>query len=145
MEACHEIEAMLSAYLDGELTQQRRQQVELHVEACSECRSTLDELKRIREGIAGLPSPEPTEEQWSRMMSVTITRTSRDLGWLLGVGGGVILAGYAAYELATDETTAALVKVGVAGVVGGLALLLVSVLIDRIRAARSDKYKDVEL
>lgn len=80
MEACHETEEMLSAYLDGELTQQRRQQVELHVDACSDCRDTLDELKRVREGIAGLPSPEPTAEQWSRMMSVTMTRTSRGLG-----------------------------------------------------------------
>ena len=136
---------MLSAYLDGELTQQRRQQVELHVEVCSHCRTTLDELKRVREGIAGLGSPEPTAEQWSRMMSVTMARTSRGLGWLLGVGGAVVLAGYAAYEFATDEATAALVKVGVAGLVGGLALLLLSVLVDRIRAARSDKYKDVEL
>ncbi len=145
MEECRQIEDMLSAYLDGELTQQHRQRVEVHVDACARCGKTLAELERIREGIGTLPNPEPTEEQWSRMMRVTVTKTSRGLGWLLGIAGGVLLAGYAAYEFAHDEAVDALVKIGVVGIVGGVALLLLSVLIDRLRARKSDRYKDVEL
>ena len=145
MEECRLIEEMLGGYLDGELTQQDRQRVEVHVETCERCRKTLAELEEIREGVGRLQHPEPTAEQWSTMMRITVTKTSRDLGWLLGIGGGVLLAGYATYEFATDDSTAALVKVAVAGIFGGMALLLLSVLIDRLRARKSDKYKDVEL
>jgi anti-sigma factor RsiW len=145
MESCHDYEELLSGYLDGELTQQGRQEVELHVDGCSSCRHALDELTRIREEVGGLTESQPTPEQWSRMMSGAVRKTSRGLGWLLGMGGGLVLAGYAAYEFATDEATDALVKVGVAGVLGGLALLLLSVLMERSRAARTDRYKDVEL
>jgi anti-sigma factor RsiW len=145
MDPCPLIEAMLSAYLDGELTQQNRQRAEVHVQTCDACRKKLAELQRIRDGIGALPYPEPTEEQWSRMMQTTITKTGRKLGWLLGIGGGLIWAGYAAYAFVTDSSIAALIKIGAAAVVTGLALLLVAVLIERLRERKSDKYKDVEL
>lgn len=145
MNGCGKIGESLSAYLDGELTQQDRQLVEVHVEGCRRCRSTLKELSRIREGIGQLDPPQPSKEQWSKMMSLGISRTSRGFGWLLGIGGSLLLVGYGAYEFATDETTEALVKIGVAGGAGGVLLLLVSVLTDRLRARKTDKYKDVEL
>lgn len=145
MSDCKRIEEHLSAYLDGELTQQNRQGVEVHVEACPGCGRTLEELSRIREGISRLDQPQPSEEQWSKMMRITITKTSRGLGWLLGVGGALVLVGYGVYEFATDDTTGALVKFGVAAVSCGALLLLLSVIIDRVRARKSDRYKDVEL
>ncbi len=145
MDQCRLIEEMLTGYLDGELTQQDRQRVEVHVDGCANCRETMIELGEIRKGIGRLQDPEPTNEQRSRMMRITVTKTSRGLGWLLGIAGGLILVGYAAYEFATDDSVEALVKVATAGAVGGLALLLLSVLIDRLRARKSDRYKDVEL
>ncbi len=78
-------------------------------------------------------------------MSTTVSKTSRGLGWLLGLAGGLVLASYAAYKFATADATEALVKIAVAGLVGGLFLLLVSVAADRLRARKTDKYKDVEL
>ena len=78
-------------------------------------------------------------------MPIVVTKTSRGLGWLLALIGGAILAGYAIYEFATDDTVDALVKIAVAGVVGGSALLRLSVILDRVRARKTDRYKDVEL
>lgn len=145
MEECRPIEEKLSAYLDDELPQQDRQRVEVHIDRCGRCRKTLSELERIHTALGAEPWPEPSDEQWSRMMSVNVTKTSRGLGWLLGIGGAIVLACYAAYEFATDEATDALIKVAVAGLLGGLALLFLSILIERLRAKRSDKYKDVDL
>ena len=145
METCRLIEGMLSGYLDGELTQQDRQRVEVHVGTCADCAKTLAELERLRQGIGDLAPPEPTDEQWSRMMRITVTKTSRGLGWLLGIGGYLILAGYAAYAFAKDDTVDTVLKVGVVGLVAGIGLLLFSVLIERLRARKSDRYKDVEL
>lgn len=145
MSDCSAIEESLSAYLDGELTQQDGQRVELHVEGCLKCRTTLEGLSRIREGVSQLDQPQPSGEQWSRMMGFGISKTSRGIGWLLGIGGVLLLIGYGAYEFATDDRTDALIKIGVAGAVGGGLLLLLSVAIERLRARKTDKYKDVEL
>ena len=145
MAECRDIEEKLSGYLDGALTQQDRQAIEVHLDRCDACRTTVAELERIREGVAGLTTPQPTAQQWSRMMSTTVSKTSRGLGWLLGLAGGLVLASYAAYKFATADATEALVKIAVAGLVVGLFLLLVSVAADRLRARKTDKYKDVEL
>ena len=37
----------LSGYLDGELTQQERQRIDLHLEACDECMKLLGELTEL--------------------------------------------------------------------------------------------------
>ncbi len=145
MNDCSHIEESLSAYLDGELTQQDRQRVELHADQCDRCTQALAELTRIREGISQLRQPEPNEIQWSRMMRLTATKTSRGVGWIAGIAGGVVLAGYAVYEFATDETTDAFFKVATAALAGGVLLLLFSVLMERLHARKSDRYKDVEL
>lgn len=145
MSDCDNIEELLSGYLDGELTQQVRQRVELHLDGCDGCRRMFDELRSIREGIGGLDTLEPTPEQWSRMMSTLANKTSRGVGWTIGIAGGALLAGFAAYEFAIDDSVDRLVKIGLAAVVGGAALLLLSVLVDRLRARKSDRYKDVEI
>lgn len=139
------LEQLLSGYLDDELTQQQRQRVELLLESSPEHRTRLEELAGLREGIAGLKGPEPTAEQWSRMMSGLTRKTSRGLGWLFGIVGAVILAGFAAWQFSVDETVPALIKIGVLAVVLGVWFLFVSVLLDRLEARKTDRYKDVEL
>ena len=144
-EQCDRIGHLLSGLLDDELTQQDRQRVELHVEACSPCRATLDELATLRRDIAALEQPQPSPEQWSRIMSVVSRKTSRALGWLLGVVGAVILVGFAVWQFSIDDTVPALTKIGALALGLGVVFLLVSVLLDRLAARKTDRYKDVEL
>jgi anti-sigma factor RsiW len=140
-----ELEQLLSGYLDTELTQQQRQRVEVLLESSPEHRARLEELTRLREGIAGLRTPEPTPEQWSRMMSSLTRKTSRGLGWIFGIAGAVILAGFAIWQFSVDETVPALIKIAVLAVILGVWFLFVSVLLDRLEARKTDRYKDVEL
>ena len=78
-------------------------------------------------------------------MRTTAVKTSRGIGWALGIVGGLVLAGYGVYEFATDEATEAVVKVSVAAVTIGLVLLFLSVLLERLHGRKTDRYKDVEL
>ncbi|MHC4609199.1 MAG: anti-sigma factor, partial [Planctomycetota bacterium] len=135
----------LSGLLDSELTQQDRQRVELHVVSCRTCRATLDELGRLRQDIAALDQPQPTAQQWSRIMSAITTKTSRALGWILGIVGAGILVGFAIWQFSVDNTVPALIKIGALAAVLGALSLLVSVLLDRLAARKTDRYKDVEL
>jgi hypothetical protein len=55
MKECDIIQPELSAYLDGELTPHRREQVEEHFAACPRCQEALAELKILAAGVAELP------------------------------------------------------------------------------------------
>lgn len=61
------LEEQLSAYLDGELSLEERQQVEEHLAACPACRSLFDELKELQSAFTtemfGLPEPAGLEGQ----------------------------------------------------------------------------------
>ncbi len=46
---CSEIQADFVRYMDGDLSEEERLQVELHVAECYSCREQLDELARILE------------------------------------------------------------------------------------------------
>ena len=81
----------LSGYLDGELTQQERQRVALHLEDCTECARLLDELTALRarmgqSDLSGLP-----QDEWREDMDDSGVTLSRGLGWLLLIAAGVII------------------------------------------------------
>ena len=69
----------------------------------------------------------------------------RLLGWLLLIGGGLAMAGYGAWALATDDDTPILVALGVFAIYGGFGLVLLSVLRQRLIERKTDKYADVKL
>lgn len=72
-------------------------------------------------------------------------RTASGIGWLLVAGAVVVLGGYAGYEFLLADVEPPLVKWAVAALYAGLALLLLSVLRQRLKARKTDKYKDVEI
>jgi predicted anti-sigma-YlaC factor YlaD len=145
MTDCKKIADMISGYLDGELTQGDRQLVEVHLEQCKQCRNAYDEMARLSEAVGKLSFGEMPPEAWSKMMNDLTVRTSRGAGWLLYVAGLVLVLGYAAYQFSIDDEIPALIKTGVAGIVVGLSLLLVSVIRQRVIASKTDRYKDVEI
>ena len=134
--SCDAYDELLSGYLDGELTQGDRQRVELHVASCASCQKTYEEMTHLRE---------MSTEEWSKIMNGVTVRTSRVFGWLLYVGGLVLLIGYGSYEFAVDDELPAMVKTGVAAALLGLVLLLASVFRQRVIASKQDKYEDVQI
>ena len=55
MNVCENIQAELSAYLDGELREQARAACEAHLRECASCRAVLEDLKDASAALAGLP------------------------------------------------------------------------------------------
>ena len=79
-------------------------------------------------------------------MNDTTIKASRGIGWLMLVGGLLIAAGLAVYEFVMNVNSLPLtVRLIVGGVYGGLLLLFVSVLRQRLIERKTDKYKDVEI
>ncbi len=137
---------LLSGYIDGELTQQDKQRVRLHCEACEQCRNELTELEALRKAVGETRLSDIGKDTWRENMNDSAVRTSRGIGWLLFIGGLLIAAGYGIYEFIRElESIPTIALMIIGGVYGGLLLLFVSVLRQRLIERRTDKYEDVEI
>jgi anti-sigma factor RsiW len=135
----------LSGYLDGELTQQQRQRVETHLEACASCSKDLEELAALRRRLGQAELSTVGRDHWREAVGDAPARLSAGIGWLLLVGGLLLLAGYGIYEFVIDTTIGTAFKLIVAAVYLGLAGLFAAVLRQRLLERKTDKYKDVEI
>ena len=140
------IGAKLSGYLDGELTQQERQIVELRCESCETCRETLEELKALRQKIGDSNLSEVGQDVWRETMDDMAVKTTRGIGWLMVIGGLLLAVGIGLLQIITGETSMSFPELLViAGIYGGLLMLFISVLRQRLIERKTDKYKDVEI
>lgn len=140
---CEDIQELISGYLDRELTSQKRQKVEVHMETCHSCRSTYESLQKQHQLVGQLPLEQMTDAERRGMLRDFPARGSRWVGVILLLVGILTLWLYGIYEGARDEPFIIQVAVGMTLV--GFLVLFLSVLRDRLYARRTDRYKDVEL
>jgi anti-sigma factor RsiW len=137
---------MLSGYIDGELTQQARQRVRLHCESCGDCRRELERLEDMRKRVRQARLSDLDQDAWREKMNDSAVKHTRGAGWLLLIGGALLGGGLLAYEVFSGASELSMLeKVIFGGIYGGLLLLFISVLRQRLIERRSDKYKDVEI
>lgn len=136
---------MLSGFVDGELTQQQRQLVTIHCNDCEQCQKDLDELRVLRERIAGSKLSEIGEDKWRESMPEPTVQNTRSLGWILFLGGLLVGASIAVFGFLSDDEISTGMKLLIGAIYGGLGLLFVSVLRQRLIERKTDKYKDVEI
>ncbi len=135
-------ETLLSGYIDGVLAQGDRQRVRLHLEDCPSCRAQLSELELLRETTLSTRFALPPDEQWSELPRGPLSRLVRGTGfWVVGIWAAA-LASFALYQLAVSPQ-GWLEKLAVFGGLSGFTLLLVSVLLDRLRDLKTDRYRGV--
>ncbi|MEM9209157.1 MAG: zf-HC2 domain-containing protein [Pseudomonadota bacterium] len=141
-----DIDELLSGYLDGELTQQEHQRVRLRCETDPAYREKLEELRALRERVGNMSFGTHDANQWRESMNDLPTQTTRGLGWLLLIGGALIAAGFAVFLFFSNVNGLSLIeRLIVGGIYGGLLLLFISVLRQRLIERKKDKYKDVEI
>ncbi|MEM8817596.1 MAG: zf-HC2 domain-containing protein [Pseudomonadota bacterium] len=136
---------LLSGYIDGELTQQERQRVELHCQQSEESRRDLEELSALRRKIAGTQLGEAGEDHWGENMNDTGVRVTAAIGWILLIGGTILGAGVFVFALLFNPSIGLFEKLLIVGVYGGLAGLLIAVLRQRLIERKTDKYKNVRI
>ena len=137
--------ALLSGYIDGELTQQDRQRVEIHCDACSACSEERDGLMDLRSAMGKLKLSTIGEDIWRENMNDVTVKTSRGIGWLLFGGGILAAAGFGLFAFIFAEQVSTTEKLIAGAIYGGLAALFFSVLRQRLIERKTDKYKDVEI
>lgn len=132
--------ALISGYLDDELSAEQRAEVERRLGEDDAFREEFDKMKRIVSAASGLHVEDPPEEVWDTFLDGVYNRVERRTGWLVFIVGLVLLTAFGVYRFIVEPWGPALVKVLIATVVIGLAVLFISVLRQRLHAAKTDRY-----
>ncbi len=141
---CDEAATLISAYLDGELTQADAQRTRLHIEDCSSCAGVFHELRSLKSEMGQLSYPDPDADMLNILESKG-SAIARWSGWLLLLIPGLILAAYGLYEFYTDTTELLWLRLLFAAFQLGMLILFVTVLRQRLRVYKKDKYRNVKL
>ena len=136
-------ESMLSGYLDGELTQGAAQKVRLHLEDCTECRELYEEIRTMREASRTTPFVGPPDDLWDEKPRSTASRIARNLGWFLFGAGGMALVVLMLREIVIEEEDLLALFLFLS-LFGGMALVFLSVFLDRLKSRKTDKYREVQ-
>ena len=136
-------EAMISGYLDGELTQGEEQRLRAHLEICSGCRNMTDELRRFKEATMATEFRVPDDTQWDETPRGRGSGFLRNFGWLILLVWVVGTLGYGLWQVAIDVEDLFQVVI-VFGLSLGFGLLFLSVLIDRLTTRKTDPYQRVQ-
>jgi anti-sigma factor RsiW len=134
---------LLSGFIDGELTQQDEQRVRLHCDNCEECTRGLAELRTLREKMGKSNLSNVRQDVWRETMDDTAVKATRGIGWVLFIGGLLLIAGFVLVNVIPAMSLMQALIVG--GFYGGMLFLFISVLRQRLIERKSDKYKDVEI
>lgn len=136
-------ELLAMAYVDGELTPAARAEFEARLAASAELRREVSALKEL-ELLARSAAPrEPLDHEWEALAKDPVQRGALGLGWtLLGLGVAGALA-FGAFELLGSDAPA-WVKLVLAALSFGLALLLGATARARLRTAHLDPYRKVQ-
>lgn len=77
-EICREPRSDLDDYLDGELSEARRQELGAHLETCGVCRGEVEELRALRLAVRSLPGEiSPQRDLWPELSTRLEPRTVR--------------------------------------------------------------------
>ena len=143
-ESRHNFEqTLLTGYLDRALTQGDEQRVRLHLEDCTTCRALLDEMLEIREVTMTTQFHTPPDEQWDERPRGLLSRSSMRIGWLILLLWLVGITGFMIGHLWTGSESL-FEKLLAFGGIAGITLLFLSVLLDRIKTMKTDRYQEVK-
>lgn len=144
---CQDHKDHLMAYLDDELDEQQKRAFEAHLASCPECTKDLAEFQKLKELTDGVALVEPEDRVWNEYWSGVYNRCERGAGWILFSVAAISLLIYGGFELIegiiADRTVGVLMKVGLLALLGGLAILFVSVARERVYFWSRDRYRDV--
>ena len=135
-------EALLSGYVDRALVQRDEQRVRVHLEHCATCRAVVEDLRAVREATMTSTFETPRDDEWSETPRTESSRLLVGLGWPLVTAWAVLMAGYALWG-SWQETDNLVERLLLLGGATGFGLLFFGVLLDRLKAAKTDRYREV--
>ena len=130
----------LMRFLDGEMPRDRQLNIEAHMQDCTECNREYVVFKRMKGDLHSMAMENGTGPSlWDAVSG----RIFRPTGWVLIVVGAIVLTAWGVYSYVTSPE-GLWIKLAEGAVVIGLVLLLLSAILDRVVALRTDRYREIQ-
>jgi anti-sigma factor RsiW len=136
-------EALISGYLDGELTQGDAQRVRVHLEDCADCRRVAEDLRTMKEATMTSAFRVPEDTQWDETPRGAVSRILHGAGLLMLVAWVVGILVYIGWGIASDAVSVRFESVLGFALLLAFGLIVASALVDRMRTRKTDPYRKV--
>ena len=144
---CERFKELMMGYIDGELSAEETAAFLDHIKNCAQCSSELKHFQKLKEVTDGMTLKTPEDTIWADYWSGIYNRIERGIGWILLSICGMLLLIYGGFkaveDLIQDPMVGLIVKMGILGLIAGLAILFVSALRERLFFWKNDRYKNV--
>jgi len=140
-------ESLLMKAIDGELDSDEAKAFSHFIETFEFCKNEWEELSKLNKITGGIQMKLPEPEKWEQYWSHIYNRLERGIGWILFSVGMIILLStggyYAIQAFLSDPDIPLPEKIGLSAFFLGSAILIVSVVREKLTLRKSDKYKDL--
>lgn len=140
-------QTLLNKALDNMLTEAEQVEFSSLLASSNEYQEEWQSIKKIKEVTKNMKFKNPPEEVWDKYWLGIYSRLERGIAWILiSIGAIVILifGGFKAVEsVIQDPTLAWFLKAAILMLIAGGAILLISVIRERIFLRKTDKYKEI--
>jgi anti-sigma factor RsiW len=136
-------ELLAMAYVDGELDEAGRAELEQRLAASPELRREVSALRELELMARAAAPREPMDHEWQALARDPVQRSTLGLGWSLLVLGGLGVVAFGLWQLFRSDAPLVL-RLCVAAVSLGFGLLFGAVLRGRLRTRHLDPYRKVE-
>ena len=147
--SCQDYRQLMTGYIDGELPDAQRRELESHLRACEACTRELEEFVAIKENLTMIKFKEPSDAELERYWGRVYNRLERGVAWILFSLGAIVVLCWGAFkmieEIIQDPNISLVLKIGVVSLVVGVVVLFVSMVRERLTVRKTDKYsREVE-
>lgn len=146
----HEVDArhLMMAVLDAEASEEQIQQFERLLAQDKGLRAEYEQMKSLKELTVSSKPLEPSHEIWDNYWHGVYRRLERGIGWILFSLGAITLMLFAAWEAGKewimDASIPLWVRLAGVSLAAGTAILLVSVVREKVFLHNNERYKDIQ-
>ncbi len=139
---------LLAGYVDGELPEDQRKELEEELKHNPELKAELEEFMKLKEITGLVQYADLPDEVWENYWQNLYRKLERGIGWIFLSVGAIVLICFGLYEffkeLYINPEVPLLVSVSVSVLTIGVVILLVSLIRERIFAYNRDRYREVK-
>ncbi len=139
---------LMMAALDDELASGQREELDRLLAEEPALRNEWDRLHEVKEVTDAMSLRRPPEETWEQYFESVYNRAERGFAWILLSMGAIVMTGWALWvgleELWGTADMPTYVKIAIYAMLLGLAVLLLSVIREKLFVRKTDPYKEIQ-
>jgi hypothetical protein len=140
-------QSLLMKAIDKELDEHETKAFDIFISTYEECKKEWEEFSKLNSITGGIQMKLPEPEKWEQYWSHIYNRLERGVGWILFSIGLIILLAtggfYAIQGFLANPDIPVPEKIGLSAFFLGSAILIVSVIREKLTLRKTDKYKDL--